>query len=196
MALKTRVTLLKWLGRIVLASLTILITIITVRAFDARELPDLKFWHRVTLDAEFTADQAREVKTLKDYLDVERRVFDQLCERVYTNVEPNTGRRLNRYLTGSRSDPSGFEQDWNRTYEMRPTKALGGALLLHGLSDSPYSVKYIAEMLFRQGYYVLCLRMPGARHRSNGPGQGCLGGLGRGCRNRCAACCRADPRRR
>ena len=37
----------------------------------------------------------------------------------------------------------------------------GGALLIHGLTDSPYSMKAVAETLREQGYYALALRMPG-----------------------------------
>ena len=37
----------------------------------------------------------------------------------------------------------------------------GGALLIHGLTDSPYSMRHLAEIFRRQGFYVLCLRMQG-----------------------------------
>lgn len=42
-----------------------------------------------------------------------------------------------------------------------PTHPTGGALLLHGLTDSPYSMRAIANTLFKRGYYVLVLRLPG-----------------------------------
>lgn len=35
------------------------------------------------------------------------------------------------------------------------------ALLVHGLTDSPYSMKALAEVLFRQGFEVTVLRLPG-----------------------------------
>ena len=76
MALQTQLALLKWLGRIVLVSVTVVVTVVLVRAFDARKLSDLKSWHRVMLDAEFTAEQVGEVKTLEDYLDVEDKLRD------------------------------------------------------------------------------------------------------------------------
>jgi alpha-beta hydrolase superfamily lysophospholipase len=40
-------------------------------------------------------------------------------------------------------------------------KPKAGALLLHGLSDSPYSLRNVAQKLHKQGYYVVGLRMPG-----------------------------------
>ena len=37
----------------------------------------------------------------------------------------------------------------------------GGALLVHGLTDSPYSMRAVSETLKARGYYSLALRMPG-----------------------------------
>lgn len=161
MAFTTHLFLLKWLTRAVALSAMIVMTIVTVRAFDARKLPDLQPWHRIILDAEFTADQVDTVKTLDDLLALEDRLFEQLHELIYTPEEPDTASRLNRYVSGSRSDPASFDKNWDRSHELRPAQAIGGALLIHGLSDSPYSVRQIAEVLAGQGYYVLCLRMPG-----------------------------------
>jgi len=39
--------------------------------------------------------------------------------------------------------------------------AVGGVLLLHGMTDSPYSLRALGEALQQRGYYVLGLRMPG-----------------------------------
>ena len=45
---------------------------------------------------------------------------------------------------------------------MQPPGAVrGGALLVHGLTDSPYSMRAVADALSARGYYVLALRMPG-----------------------------------
>ena len=161
MAFTTHLTLLKWLIRVVVLAAIVMATIVTVRAFDARKKPDLKPWHRTGLDAEFTAAQAGKVDTLDDILALERVLFEQLHERINSRVDSKTASDVNRYLSGSRADPAHFNQNWNRTYEMRPANVTGAALLLHGLSDSPYSVRHIAEVLNGQGYYVLCLRMPG-----------------------------------
>jgi alpha-beta hydrolase superfamily lysophospholipase len=42
-----------------------------------------------------------------------------------------------------------------------PDRIRGGALLLHGLTDSPYSLRAIGELLHDRGFYVLGLRLPG-----------------------------------
>ena len=38
---------------------------------------------------------------------------------------------------------------------------MGGVLLLHDLSDSPYSLRSVGELLYRRGYHVVGLRIPG-----------------------------------
>ena len=38
---------------------------------------------------------------------------------------------------------------------------VGGALLIHGLTDSPYTMRAVGETLKASGYYGLALRMPG-----------------------------------
>ena len=79
---------------------------------------------------------------------------------------PKSPRRIalpyNRYVAGSRSDPGVWEQDWNRTFILDPPGApVGGVLLLHGLTDSPYSMRSIGVMLAAQGFKVVGLRLPG-----------------------------------
>ena len=69
--------------------------------------------------------------------------------------------RVNRYHPGSLSHPSSAGRDWNRSFETEPAVIRGGALLLHGLTDSPYSMRTVAEVLQSSGVYSLTLRMPG-----------------------------------
>jgi alpha-beta hydrolase superfamily lysophospholipase len=42
-----------------------------------------------------------------------------------------------------------------------PAQIEGGVLLIHGLTDSPYSMKSLAEIFYAANFYVLSLRMPG-----------------------------------
>ena len=68
---------------------------------------------------------------------------------------------MNRYHPGSLSHPSSAGRDWNRSFETTPPTILGGALLIHGLTDSPYSMRNMAEVLRGNGIYSLSLRVPG-----------------------------------
>jgi len=136
--------------------LTIGLTILAVNGMRARKGPSLKPWQTVYLEEEFTARDAKDCQTLADYLAIEEKVFAELEEKVIRGVTPSNRRLANRY---ARPQPPG--PDWNRTVELTPESIRGGVLMLHGLSDSPYSLKYVAEEYQRRGYVVLVMRMPG-----------------------------------
>jgi alpha-beta hydrolase superfamily lysophospholipase len=121
--------------------------------------PDLKVWHEAELDAEFGEDAA--VDSFADYLALEARLFAQLEERVYARIEPADRRLINRYHRGSLSDPQRWSTDWNRSFEFDAAEPRAGVLLLHGLSDSPYSLRNIGVRLHQSGAWVVGLRLPG-----------------------------------
>ena len=126
-------------------------------------LPDLQPWHRFAPGAELTAAVMDERFTLEQYLAREATVFAEVHDRVEQAVvaEGNAGAVANRYDPASISAPARASRDWNRTFEMSPASIRGGALLIHGLTDSPYSMRAVAEHLTARGIYVLALRMPG-----------------------------------
>jgi len=127
----------------------------------ARSQPPLQRWHEVDLDTEFTAAQADAIVTLDDYLALEARVFDEMDVEVYAKTPTGPAQRLNRFSPGSASDPRQREPNWNRTFELIPDDPVGGVLLLHGMSDGPYSLRALGLALYGRGYRVLGLRMPG-----------------------------------
>lgn len=122
--------------------------------------PDLNLWHTIKLDEEFTAED-KAVSTFDDYLALENRLFDQLEQEVYDKSATGPQYALNRFDAGSLADPTSYAHNWNRSFILAPEQPRGGVLLVHGLSDSPYSLRTVAQALFDQGYYVLGLRMPG-----------------------------------
>lgn len=124
--------------------------------------PQLHPWHSVAL-ADFTAGQEAQVATLADYRKLEDRLFVDLESRVY---RPATGEPelFNRYRKNSRSDPTVWPQNWNRTFHLPPAADAplrGAVLLLHGLTDSPYSMRSTGEHLAARGFEVVGLRLPG-----------------------------------
>lgn len=123
--------------------------------------PEPQVWHRAALKQEFTAGQADEVTTLADYRALEDRLFQELREKVYAKVVPGNLAPFNRYAIGSRSDPGTWPVNWNRTFELGPEPAPAAVLLLHGLTDSPYSLRSIGEHLAARGLHVVGLRLPG-----------------------------------
>jgi alpha-beta hydrolase superfamily lysophospholipase len=123
--------------------------------------PDLKPWHRADLHAEFTAADAEETRDLAGYLRREDRLFEELRAEVYGRLGPDDQRLVNRYAAGSLSDPLAYARNWNRTYELPADSPRGGVLLLHGMSDSPYSLRALGLALNRRGWHALGLRLPG-----------------------------------
>ncbi|MBF8269888.1 MAG: hypothetical protein HW386_1597 [Gammaproteobacteria bacterium] len=153
--------LINWSVRCVIIIVIVASTIILVRAFDSRRLPDLKIWHRPVLESEFSVKNETQISDLKEYFKLEDRLFSELRTKVYENLPPEDRIAVSRYTTGGRLDPESFSQNWNRSFELVPEHIRGGVLMLHGLTDSPYSMRNLAELFRAQGYYVLCLRMPG-----------------------------------
>lgn len=154
---------LRLLRKTVVLLLTVAVTIILVRAFDSRRKPDLKPWHTVHLESEFTAEDSR-AATFADYLEIEDRVFRELDSRVYSALLQEDQTAFNRFHRGSETHPDSQPVNWNRTFEMTPEGTdipSGGILLVHGLTDSPYSVRRTAEIFRDRGFYVLAARMPG-----------------------------------
>lgn len=123
--------------------------------------PTLEPWHTEQLDAEFTADKTDEITSFEDYLRLEDALFAQLDEQVYAQTPTGPAYALVRYSAGSTADPRRRQPNWNRSFELEPESPVGGVLLLHGMSDSPYSFRALAETLHQTGYRVLGLRMPG-----------------------------------
>jgi len=148
--------LVKWVA-------VILVTVYLIRAFDSRRGPELELWHTESLEEEFRADDLAATTTLADYLAAEERLFAELDRKIYERVTPAPDNVISRYTPGSPVDPRGFPRNWNRTFELEPApeNLRGGALLVHGLTDSPYSLRRVGEILRDEGYYVLGLRLPG-----------------------------------
>jgi hypothetical protein len=52
----------------------------------------------------------------------------------------------NRYFDGSPLHAARFTRDWNRSYVLEPDgPPVGVVVLLHGLTDSPYSLRHVAR---------------------------------------------------
>jgi len=143
------------------ASLGIVLTLIGVYVTYLERRPDLEPWHKATLEAEFSLVRQTDVNSFDAYLKLEETLFRELDAEVYARTPEQQQRRFLRFASGSLADPRGREPDWNRTLWRRHPDARGSVLLLHGLSDSPYSVRSLARLCYDQGFSVLAMRMPG-----------------------------------
>jgi alpha-beta hydrolase superfamily lysophospholipase len=151
----------KWLRRTILALCGAALLLPLVWAILSRDLPELQPWHTDAPAAELTRGDLTEQFTLAEYLRREDAVMREVRERIEPRV-PSTARvTFNRYSAESRLNPRRLSHDWNRTFETEPPVIRGGALLVHGMSDGPYSMRAVARILGDAGFYSLALRMPG-----------------------------------
>ena len=140
----------------------VLATIVVVFAVQARlRLPDLQPWHRIELAEEFRAGRAGAPKTFPEYLALEERLFAELRKRVVDDPAVADRASIGRYNPKSVPAQLALDGRDNRSYELVPQELRGAVLLVHGLSDSPYSVRALAEVFHARGFYVLVLRLPG-----------------------------------
>ncbi len=146
---------------LLVAILGFVVGVLALYIHTKRSGPSLEPWHTEKLTAEFTARRADEVSTFDDYLKLEDELFAQLDEKVYAQTATGPEYELVRYSSGSASDPKRWDRNWNRSFELTSAESVGGVLLLHGMSDSPYSLRALGEVLNQHGYWVVGLRLPG-----------------------------------
>ena len=131
-----------------------------VRSLNALRGPPLQPWHTfvpVELSAAEldTADWAR-------YLAQEKAIFEAVRANVTQTLEPGARVAYNRYFEGSPVYPPRFARDWNRSYVIEPAGTPKGAVvLLHGLTDSPYSLRHVARHYAERGFVAIGIRVPG-----------------------------------
>ena len=127
--------------------------------FYMHSMPTLSLWHTTLLKNEFTENS--NVHTFKEYIDLEKKLFDELEEKIYNKVPTNEQNSINRYARNSISSPQKWKINWNKSFELPIKNPKAGIVLIHGLSDSPYSLHSQAIYLHKHGYWVIGLRMPG-----------------------------------
>lgn len=140
---------------------TLLIALTSLVALYGCSSPDLGPWHTEKLSEEFSTDRADEVLTFEDYKQLEDKLFQELDDKVYAQTPTGPQYELARYSPGSAADPRDISPDWNRSFEFETEEALGGVLLLHGMTDAPYTLRNLGKAFNAHGYRVLGLRLPG-----------------------------------
>jgi alpha-beta hydrolase superfamily lysophospholipase len=138
----------------------VIITAIALRTYDIQRGPPLELWHTY-VPHELSRDELRKADWAT-YVAAENKAFDEVRTNVTEKLPPEAQVPSNRYFTGSPIYPGHFAQDWNRSYILEPQGTPRGAVvLLHGLTDSPYSLRHIAGLYRDRGFVVVAIRMPG-----------------------------------
>ena len=147
----------KWTAIIVLI---FLVAVLAIRAWDSQQGAPLAPWQTFVPD-ELSAEQL-DATDWQGYLVAEDRAFAEMKREVTDKLEPSQRVTTNRYFEGAPMYPGRFAHDWNRSYVLEPKGVpVGAVVLIHGLTDSPYSLRDIAELYREHGFVAIGLRVPG-----------------------------------
>jgi len=124
-------------------------------------LPSLRPWHTARLANEFVAAHAVARYGFDDYRAQEARLFDEVRALAGAHFDAARDAAISRYAPQGSPYARRVDGDWNRSYRLPASPQRGVALLVHGLSDSPYALRSIALELNRAGLTVYGLRLPG-----------------------------------
>lgn len=149
-----------WIRRVAILGLLLLLTLLGLRAWQSTQGPPLRPWHTI-VPVELHADAIAR-GTWADYVAAESRMFDQLHRDLQRTMTPADRTPINRYNDGGLSSPASFGHDWNRSFVLEPAESPRGVVvLLHGLSDGPYSMRSLAQLYRDTGWIAIVPRLPG-----------------------------------
>ncbi|MET3652062.1 alpha/beta hydrolase [Dyella japonica] len=147
----------KWAAIILLV---FLVAVLAIRAWDSQQGEPLAPWQTFVPD-ELSPSQL-DATEWAGYLAAEQTAFDEMKKEVTDKLGPSQRVITNRYFDGAPMYPGRFAHDWNRSYVLEPKGTpIGAVVLIHGLTDSPYSLRDIAELYRDHGFVAIGLRVPG-----------------------------------
>ncbi len=136
-----------------------LVTVLAVRAYDVQRGPDLQPWHTFVPDELIASSSPRRTGTPTSPPRTKR--LPRCARRSPTGWNRRRGRRPIATSQGSPIYPGRFATDWNRSYVLEPAgRPLGAVVFLHGLTDSPYSLRHLARRYRDLGFVAVAPRMP------------------------------------
>jgi alpha-beta hydrolase superfamily lysophospholipase len=118
--------------------------------------PPLQPWHTWAPRSDYHGRRG-EIRDFRDYRALEEALAREL-DTLLAGLDPGP---LSRYGPDHPLRGRVRDADWNRSVELAVERPRGVALLLHGMSDSPYSLRALARRLHAEGLHVLALRLPG-----------------------------------
>lgn len=131
-----------------------------VMAFRAWRAEPLQLWHTfVPREMSVTAIDAADWRT---YTEHEERLFEDVRENVTLRLPEEARVLMNRFYEASLVYPPRLAHNWNRSYILLPEgEVKGSVVMLHGLTDTPYSLRHVARLYARKGFVALGIRLPG-----------------------------------
>jgi alpha-beta hydrolase superfamily lysophospholipase len=147
----------KW---VLLTIAVVSVALLAVRSYRSLNGPPLQPWHTF-VPHELSADQI-DIADWTRYLAQENEIMASVRAEVSQKLPADERVPINRYFEASPVYPAHFDHDWNRSYILEPDgKPVGVVVLLHGLTDSPYSLRHIAQHYRDRGFVAIGIRLPG-----------------------------------
>ncbi|AVH15796.1 alpha/beta hydrolase [Enterobacter sp. SGAir0187] len=138
----------------------VLVVLLAVRVYLSQQGPELHLWH--TWRADEMSVRELDNADFAGYLAREKAIFTDLDNAVTAKTAGEEQTPLNRYYRQSLVWPGQFAPDANRSFVLMPDgKPRGAVVLLHGLTDSPYSVRRLAVNYQQHGFVAVVPRLPG-----------------------------------
>jgi alpha-beta hydrolase superfamily lysophospholipase len=151
--------LLRYAKRALIGLAIIAATLLAARVYVSERGAPLEPWH--TYIPHELSVQELEKSDWAGYLKAEDAIFESLRREVTQKLPEHDRVPVNRYFDGSPVYPGKFGQDWNRSYVLEPAGTPAGAVVfLHGLTDSPYSLRHIARRYQARGFVSVAIRLP------------------------------------
>ena len=148
------------LKRTLLLLVVVAATLLAVRAYDAQRGAPLQLWHTY-VPHELRAAEIDKVDW-PAWLRAEEAAFREVRTEVVDKLDAESRSNANRYYAGSPIYPGRFVHDWNRSYILEPDgPPVGAVVLLHGLTDAPYSLRHVARRYRERGFVAVGIRLPG-----------------------------------
>jgi alpha-beta hydrolase superfamily lysophospholipase len=149
-----------WIWRGVAVLATVIAIVLGLRVLQSERQPALEPWH-TWAPAELDHDDL-DAADWTAWMAAEDALFTEMDAHLRAALEPAHRVAANRYFEGSPLYPAKFARNWNRSYQMLPEgEPRGAVVLLHGLSDSPYSLRHVASTYAGHGFAAVGLRVPG-----------------------------------
>jgi alpha-beta hydrolase superfamily lysophospholipase len=114
----------------------------------------LSIEHQVKLESEF---RSGDELIWREYRENEEEIEEELVSK----LSGHEFRQLNRHAPDSMNKANNHCRNYNRSFSLKPRSSQGSAVLIHGLTDSPYSMRSTAAILEMQGLTTYVPRLPG-----------------------------------
>jgi alpha-beta hydrolase superfamily lysophospholipase len=145
---------------IVLAAILAVAIVQMVRVHEAVTGPPLAAWHTFVPDEPSAG--AIDRFDWASWVAAEDALRGEVREHLVGSLEPEDEVPENRFFAGSPLNPHNFPFDWNRSFALAPEgEPRGAVVLLHGLTDAPFSLRHLAEFYRDRGFVAVAARMPG-----------------------------------